>query len=168
MEKAHQSLWRKMLGFFDEGRVADTLGQVIAAKNTICILTSNIEAEKIGNAPDQAKAIIKSSGYFPPEFIGRIDKVIPMLKLSPHDLARLTVILARKLGQRFGIELIIDQACINILAVETLIEAQTYGGRGITEKLSDLFMDDLIDLQGDRVTNAKLIFSENKFKVVKL
>lgn len=168
VEKAHQSLWRRMLGFFDEGRVSDTLGQVTAPKNTICILTSNIEADKVGDAPDRAKEIIKNSGYFPPEFIARIDKVIPMVRLSQEDLAKLTVILAQRLGQRFGIELIIDQVFLKVIVAKTLLEAKAYGGRGITEKLSDLFMDDLIDLQGERVTHAKLAFHENGLKVVKL
>ncbi len=80
VEKAHQSLWRQMLAFFDEGRTADTLGSVVAPKDTICLLTSNLQADKIGENPDAAKDILKQSGYFPPEFLGRIDKIIPLLR----------------------------------------------------------------------------------------
>ena len=69
VEKAHSSLWRQMLAFFDEGRVSDTLGQTLAPKNTICLLTSNIEADKIAENPDSAKDIIKQCGYFPTEFL---------------------------------------------------------------------------------------------------
>ncbi|NJO93170.1 MAG: ATP-dependent Clp protease ATP-binding subunit, partial [Hydrococcus sp. RM1_1_31] len=98
VEKAHLSLWRQLLAFFDEGRVSDTLGNVVAPKDTICLLTSNLEADKIGENPEAAKSILKQCGYFPPEFLGRIDKIIPLLRLNANDTARLTVVLAKKVA----------------------------------------------------------------------
>lgn len=168
VEKAHQSLWRQMLAFFDEGRVSDTLGQTLAPKNTICLLTSNIEADKIAENPEAAKDIIKLCGYFPPEFLGRIDRVIPLLRLSAADTARLTVVLAKRVATDYDINLIIEQEALEELVNATFDEGQKYGGRGIIEKIGDLLVDDLIDLQGESIFQARLVIRDEKLKAVPL
>ena len=168
VEKAHSSLWRQMLAFFDEGRVSDTLGQTLAPKNTICLLTSNIEADKIADNPESAKDIIKQCGYFPPEFLGRIDKVIPLLRLGEADTARLTVVLAKKVASEFDISLIIEQEALEHLVNVTFDEAQKYGGRGIMEKVKDLIADDLVDLQGNSIFQARLVVKEDRLRAVPL
>lgn len=165
VEKAHQSLWRQMLAFFDEGRTADTLGNVVAPKDTICLLTSNLMADKIGENPDTAKDILKQSGYFPPEFLGRIDKIIPLLRLSAADTARLTVMLAKRVADRYGISLIIEQEALEELVNATFDEGEKYGGRGIQEKIMDLLGDDFIDLQGERISHARLVIKGDRLKV---
>ena len=166
VEKAHQSLWRQLLAFFDEGRVGDTLGQSIAPKNTICLLTSNIEAEKVAQNPDQAKDIIKDCGFFPPEFIGRINKIVPLLRLNLADTARLTTILAKKIADEYEVTLIIHQRALNELMETIAEEADKYGGRGIMEKINDLILDDLIDLQADGVSHAKLEKQGDRFRAI--
>ncbi len=168
VEKAHSSLWRQMLAFFDEGRVSDTIGQTVAPKNTICLLTSNIEADKIAENPESAKDIIKQCGYFPPEFLGRIDKVIPLLRLSAADTGKLTVVLAKKVASEFDINLIIEQEALENLVNVTFDEAQKYGGRGIMEKVKDLIADDLVDLQCKSIFQARLVVKENRLKAVPL
>ncbi|MDJ0592990.1 MAG: AAA family ATPase [Pleurocapsa sp. MO_226.B13] len=168
VEKANQSLWRQLLAFFDEGRVSDTIGQTLAPKNTICLLTSNLEADKIAENPEAAKDIIKQGRYFPPEFLGRIDKVIPLLRLDTADTARLTVVLARRVADRFDINLIIEQEALEELVNATFDEGQKYGGRGIMEKVGDLIGDDLLDLQGQQIYQAKLIVENDRLKAVPL
>lgn len=166
VEKAHSTLWPQMLAFFDEGRVSDTLGSVTAPKDTICLLTSNLQAEKIGENPAAAKEILKEGRYFPPEFLGRIDKIIPLLRLSPADTARLTVVLAKRWASRYGLSLIIEQEALEELVSATFDEAERYGGRGITEKISDLLTDDFIDLQSARVAEARLIVHGDRLRAV--
>ena len=156
VEKAHQSLWRQMLAFFDEGRVSDTIGSVQAPKDTICLLTSNLKAEKIADNPGKSKDILKESGYFPPEFLGRINKIIPLLRLNEADSGRLIVTLTKQLADSYGISLIIDQDSLQMLFNEVYEEAQKYGGRGIKDKVSDLLMDDFIDLQGRSHHSSKI------------
>ena len=168
VEKAHSSLWRQMLAFFDEGRVSDTLGQCNAPKNTICLLTSNIEADKIAENPDSAKDIIKQCGYFPTEFLGRIDKVIPLLRLGEADTARLTVVLTKKVASDFDISLIIEQEALEELVNITFDEAQKYGGRGIMEKVKDMISNDLVDLQIRRIYQARLVVQQERLRAVPL
>lgn len=168
VEKAHQSLWPQMLAFFDEGRVSDTLGDVRAPKDTVCVLTSNLQADKIGENPQAAKDLLKETGYFPPEFLGRIDKVIPLGRLSTADTARLTVMLAKRVAERYGISLIIEQEALEELVNATFEEGEKYGGRGIQEKISDLLTDDFLNLQCDRVSHARLVFNDEQLRVVPL
>ncbi len=168
VEKAHSSLWRQMLAFFDEGRVSDSNGQAIAPKDTICLLTSNIEADLIAENPDSAKDIIKQCGYFPPEFLGRIDKVIPLLRLGEADTARLNVVLTKKVASVFDISLIIEQEALEEFVNATFDEAQKYGGRGILEKVKDLIADDLVDLQSRSIFQARLVVKENRLRAVPL
>lgn len=164
VEKAHQSLWRQMLAFFDEGRVSDTLGTILTPKDTICLLTSNLEADKVAQNPDSAKEILKLCGYFPPEFLGRIDKIIPLLRLNAADTARLTVMLAKRVADRYGITLLIEQESLEELVSLTFDEGEKYGGRGIQEKILDLLSDDFIDLQGERITQAQLVVRGERLK----
>lgn len=166
VEKAHQSLWRQMLAFFDEGRVSDTLGNVVAPKDTICLLTSNLQADKIAENPDAAKDILKQCEYFPPEFLGRIDKIIPLLRLNAADTARLTVVLAKRVADRYGIALLIEQEALEELVSATFEEGEKYGGRGIQEKISDLLTDDFLDLQCERIARARLIVRGDRLKAV--
>ena len=168
VEKAHESLWTQLYAFFDEGRVSDTLGQTIAPKDTICLLTSNIEGEKIANNPKEAKEIIKSCGYFPTAFVGRIDKIIPVLRLSYSDNAKLTVVLAQKIAQQYGISLVIDQEALEELMPVVEDEASKYGGRGISEKIKDLLLDDFVDLQTEGVSQAKLIQKNDRLTAVSI
>lgn len=168
VEKAHQSLWRQLLAFFDEGRVKDTLGQVVAPKNTICLLTSNIEAENIAKHPDRAKDLIKDCGFFPPEFVGRINKIVPLLRLNIGETAKLAAMLAKRFADEYEINLIIHQESLNDLIEAVAEEADKYGGRGITEKVSDLLQNDLLDLQTEGVSHAKLVKQGDRLSVVRI
>jgi ATP-dependent Clp protease ATP-binding subunit ClpA len=166
VEKAHQSLWRQLLAFFDEGRITDTLGIAIAPKNTICLMTSNLAAEQIAQNPEAAKDILRDTKFFPPEFIGRVNKIIALPKLNKADSARLTVILAKRVAIRHGINLVIEQDALPELVQETFDEGEKYGGRGIEERISDLFIDDFIDLQTGRITDARLVVLEGVLRAV--
>jgi ATP-dependent Clp protease ATP-binding subunit ClpA len=168
VEKAHQSLWRQLLAFFDEGRISDTQGTVVAPKNTICILTSNLAADKIAEDPIAAKEILKETKFFLPEFIGRIDKFIPLPRLNKTDSARLTVILAKRVAKRYGLSLIIDQEAMECLVAETFEEGEKYGGRGLQEKILDLLSDNFIDLQGQCITHARLVVEGGKLQALPL
>lgn len=168
VEKAHPDLWKQLLAFFDEGIITDTLGSVIAPKNTICLMTSNLVAEKIAQNPEKAKDLLREAGFFPPEFVGRIDKCLPLPRLNQADSARLTVMIAKKVANDYGVTLIIEQEAMTELVTETFEEGEKYGGRGIKDKILDLLGDDLLDLQSGGTTQARLVLIEGKLKAVPL
>src|SRR3989344_9075007 len=80
VEKAHPRVFDLFLQVFDEGRITDSKGRTVDARNSIFILTSNIQPE--GNkvlgflAEDNSPADKLSEGlkrFFRPEFINCMD-----------------------------------------------------------------------------------------------
>lgn len=90
------------------------------------------------------------------------------MRLGESDTAKLTVIQAKKAANEFGINLIIEQKVLEKLVNLTFDAGIDYGGRGIIEKIGELIGDDLLDLQGQQIFQAKLIFQNNKLAAVPL
>jgi ATP-dependent Clp protease ATP-binding subunit ClpC len=89
IEKAHPRIFDIFLPIFDEGRLKDSHGREVNFKNCIIILTSNIGAEILShaNAPDMRSALIEElRQHFRPEFINRIDDIIPFYPLVAEDI----------------------------------------------------------------------------------
>ena len=167
IEKAHASIWRQMLAFFDEGRASDANGTAIAPKDTICLLTTNLASEQIAEAPTRAKEILQKTGFLPPEFIGRIDKVIPLSRLELAEQGEMILLLVKRFAQdRYGINLVVDRPAIEALVQKTYKQAQNYGGRGVNEAITDLFTDKLIDLQTQSIIRAELVLQDGRMQIV--
>jgi ATP-dependent Clp protease ATP-binding subunit ClpC len=110
-EKAHANIWDLFLQVFDDGRLADAMGQVADFRHCMIILTTNLGATShqtsgLGFAPatgafsgDQIMRAIGAT--FRPEFQNRLDKVIVFHPLT-RDLMReiLKKELARVLERR--------------------------------------------------------------------
>ena len=94
IEKAHPRIFDLFLQVFDEGRITDSKGRTVDAKNTIIILTSNIQpeaAKKLGFHPQEEKetngALLKGvKQFFRPELINRIDEQIVFRPLSEDNI----------------------------------------------------------------------------------
>lgn len=89
IEKAHERIFDIFLPVFDEGRLKDSRGRDACFKNCIIILTSNIGADLLSDAEeaDPRGAIINElRGHFRPEFINRIDEIIPFYPLLNEDI----------------------------------------------------------------------------------
>ncbi len=165
IEKAHESIWRQLLAFFDEGRASDVNGTVISPKDTICLLTTNLASETISEAPNRAKEILQKTGYLPPEFIGRIDKVIPLSRLELAEQTEMIFRLVKRFAQdRYNIEVVVDAPALTALVRATYEPAQNYGGRGVNEAIADLFTDDLIELQTQNIDRATLRIAGEKMQ----
>ncbi len=78
IEKAHRDVFNVLLQLLDDGRLTDGQGKVVDFKNTIIIMTSNLGSELLleGKSKDDVINMVKSSGYFKPEFLNRIDEII--------------------------------------------------------------------------------------------
>jgi SpoVK/Ycf46/Vps4 family AAA+-type ATPase len=167
IEKAHSSIWPKTLEFFDEGRVSDTNGTAIAPKDTICLLTTNLEGEKIAEAPNRAKEILQKTGILPPEFIGRIDKVIPLSRLGLTEQGEMIFRLVKRFAQdRYGIDLVLDSPALAALVQKTYEQAQNYGGRGVNEVITDLFTDRCIELQSQGIVHGELVLEDGRMQII--
>ena len=89
-EKSHREVSNILLQVFDEGTLTDSQGRVIDFKNTVIIMTSNIGIDELYKDTNDIDRKSKSkelmSRYFAPEFINRIDEIIPFAPLSLDDI----------------------------------------------------------------------------------
>lgn len=115
IEKANQDVFNILLQMFDEGRITDSKGRTVNCKNAIFIMTSNIGSDLLLEKLEATKAqltkeeilkilqpIIKT--YFRPEFINRLDDILPFLPLKESDMEKVVTIqldlLAKRLWER--------------------------------------------------------------------
>jgi len=97
IEKAHQDIYGIFLQMLTDGRLQDKQGKMADFSNTIVIFTSNAGAHDIVDLfqkgehpkPEQLKTILRESGHFKDEFLGRVDsQILPFAPIS-EDVAKL-------------------------------------------------------------------------------
>ncbi|MGB8258906.1 MAG: ATP-dependent Clp protease ATP-binding subunit [Terracidiphilus sp.] len=113
IEKAHAEVCDLFLQLFDDGRLTDSHGRTVDARNAIFIMTSNAvetvrplgfvsplspaPAAAPNPAEDERKAIAKDlSRHFRPEFLNRIDEVV---LFRPLDAAAIHAIAEKMLAR---------------------------------------------------------------------
>jgi ATP-dependent Clp protease ATP-binding subunit ClpB len=93
VEKAHPDVFNVLLQVFDDGRLTDGQGRTVDFKNAIIIMTSNAGSQSILNEPNEQvrEAAIMSAlkQLFRPEFLNRIDDIIPFTSLSQDHLSKI-------------------------------------------------------------------------------
>lgn len=115
IEKAHHDVFNIMLQIFDEGRLTDSKGRVVNCKNALFIMTSNLGSdilqEKMEKDPkNMTKEIILTllepiiRAHFRPEFLNRLDEILPFLPLRRDNMEKIAAIqlqlLVKRLAQR--------------------------------------------------------------------
>jgi ATP-dependent Clp protease ATP-binding subunit ClpC len=182
IEKAHPEVFGLFLQVFDEGRLTDSKGRTIDAKNAIFIMTSNIGSEvyskthpEVGewvNPSDEDKREIenKVAGTFRPEFLNRIDEIIIFHPLGSEGLKDIAGLMLKDLKERLKQKEITLEFSDN--AVEFLCSKGYDAANGarplrrvierlITEPLSERILSDELK-QGSRVfvdaDNERIIF----------
>ncbi len=103
IEKAHPDVFNILLQVFDDGRITDSQGRTVNCKNALFIMTSNLGSEALievlqkkgGRLGKEAilhvlDPILKS--HFRPEFLNRLDDVLPFLPLQEKDMERIVQI----------------------------------------------------------------------------
>lgn len=97
IEKANPDVFNILLQIFDEGRLTDSKGRVVNCKNAIFIMTSNLGSDLLLKKLEESREgmtkesilalldpIVKS--HFRPEFINRLDEILPFLPLRKEDM----------------------------------------------------------------------------------
>ncbi|HQQ89851.1 MAG TPA: ATP-dependent Clp protease ATP-binding subunit, partial [Oscillospiraceae bacterium] len=98
IEKAHPDVLNLLLQLLDEGRLTDSHGRKVDFRNCVIILTSNVGAKailnsgpmgfsvtnKAGTVPDAVRPAVMAElrAAFRPEFLNRLDEVVPFDKLG--------------------------------------------------------------------------------------
>jgi len=98
IEKAHPDVLNILLQILDEGRITDSQGRRVSFENTIIVMTSNAGSEKresslgFAKTSEQAakeKSMRALSEFLRPEFLGRVDEVVPFRPLDEGDYVRI-------------------------------------------------------------------------------
>ncbi|HKK39159.1 MAG TPA: ATP-dependent Clp protease ATP-binding subunit, partial [Cryomorphaceae bacterium] len=97
IEKAHQDIYGIFLQMLTDGRLADKKGKLADFSNSIIIFTSNAGAHEIVDkfqrgshpTPEELKVILRETGHFKDEFLGRVDSQIIPFKPISEEVASL-------------------------------------------------------------------------------
>lgn len=111
IEKAHHDVFNILLQIFDDGRLTDSKGRVVNCKNALFIMTSNLGSEQLlektrAHTSDWTKEAVLAvvepiiKAHFRPEFINRLDDILPFLPLREHDMEKITLIQLQLVSHR--------------------------------------------------------------------
>ncbi len=186
VEKAHHEVFDLFLQVFDEGRLTDSKGRTIDARNSVFIMTSNIGADVYSRDPD---AQVLYGGYgngsdneilgrvkksFRPEFINRIDEIIIFKPLLYEHIQKIAQKMLENLGNQLkekGINLRYEKGTLDLLCQNGYDPAN--GARPLQRTIERMVAEPLSDMilkgdfrQGDTVSldveNSAI--SVNKYK----
>ncbi len=111
IEKAHHDVFNILLQVFDDGRLTDSKGRVVNCKNALFIMTSNLGSDRLLDYFEQSKQILTKEeilkildpvvkNHFRPEFINRLDDILPFLPLREQDMEKIVTIQLNRLVER--------------------------------------------------------------------
>jgi ATP-dependent Clp protease ATP-binding subunit ClpB len=132
LEKAHHDVFNILLQIFDEGRITDSKGRIVNCKNALFIMTSNIGSDLLlknleqkaeGWSKEQILALINPilNSTFRPEFLNRIDEILPFLPLQFKDMEQIAILQLKRVAERLHerrITLTWDRQVVEHLAKE--------------------------------------------------
>lgn len=132
IEKAHPDVFNILLQIFDDGRLTDSKGRVVNCKNALFIMTSNLGSDLLLERLEKGKHTLSKEAiltildpvikaHFRPEFLNRLDDILPFLPLKPEDMSKIVLIQLRRLIYRLAekeIALEWDDEVIKFLAKE--------------------------------------------------
>ncbi len=106
LEKAHPEVLGILLQIMEEGELTDSTGRRVSFKNAIVVMTSNvggqIRGEGMGFCAGGREAEVEETlrQAFSPEFLGRIDQIIPFGQLGSGAMEAIAWKYLRQLQQR--------------------------------------------------------------------
>jgi ATP-dependent Clp protease ATP-binding subunit ClpB len=103
IEKAHPKVFDVFLPILDEGRIRDSRGNELSFRNNVIIFTSNIGAHALqrGHGEENRRQLLEAlHEHFRPEFINRIDDIIPFFPLLPEDIRQVLGLHLRDVKRR--------------------------------------------------------------------
>lgn len=106
LEKAHPDVYNILLQLLDDGRLTDNQGRTVSFKNTIVIMTSNIEEESLRT-------------HFRPEFLNRLDDIVKFDTLDPVAIRQIVTLQINGLRERLQRQeygLLLDDAALDYIA----------------------------------------------------
>ncbi len=108
IEKAHPDVFNLLLQILDDGRLTDSQGHEVDFSNTVIIMTSNIGSSHLLddgragqlNDADTLQQLMRQ--HFRPEFLNRIDEIIPFNRLSVENIKQIVRLQLADLEKRLA------------------------------------------------------------------
>ncbi|KDQ26339.1 hypothetical protein PLEOSDRAFT_51708 [Pleurotus ostreatus PC15] len=143
LEKAHKDVAMILLQILDEGSITDSQGRKVDFKNTIICLTSNLGSDILAHhtasddngvvtAEARSEVLERTSEYFPPELLNRLDSMLVFNKLSKSAILDVVSLRLNDVAERLKnrrITLDVDDKARNWLAQHGY--SDVYGARAI-------------------------------------
>jgi ATP-dependent Clp protease ATP-binding subunit ClpC len=161
LEKADPSVFDLLLQVCGEGRLTDARGRTAYFHNVILIMTSNLGASHRARPPLGIGAQAATDGQryedaiearFRPEFINRIDRIVPFVSLDQAQMQAVTRLMVAKLAGRRGFMDARASLSVTDAAIERLARAghdPAYGARGMRRFLDEALAAPLARLVGE-------------------
>ncbi len=161
IEKAHPDVFNILLQLLDDGRLTDNQGRTVDFKNTIIIMTSNLQSDQLNS-------------YFRPEFLNRVDDIIIFHHLNINDIKKIVGLTMKGLISKLSdkkISLDISDKAMEHMARESYDEA--YGARPVKRYVQSNLENEIASMivrgdvhEGETISidedeNSKLIFNVN-------
>jgi len=165
LEKAHPKVFDVFLQVLEDGRLTDSQGHTADFKNTIIIMTSNIDvsddvsdflqgptlkdkSEKRSDLNVSRTDLMKAlSSYLRPEFLNRIDDIIVMNKLGLAEIKQIAKLQLNQVINRLktkGIALTVPDAALDKLA--KLGDVAEFGARPLKRLIQDKIEEPLAEM----------------------
>ncbi len=111
IDKAHPAVFDLLLQVLGEGRLTDALGRTADFGNAIIIMTSNLGARQAGahfglrpaGQSDRQSYIGAAENFFRPEFVNRIDRIVPFERLTRRQIGEIAERLIGDILRRDGL-----------------------------------------------------------------
>ncbi|MEC8283832.1 MAG: AAA family ATPase, partial [SAR324 cluster bacterium] len=126
IEKAHIDIFNLFLQILDDGQLTDSHGRRADFRNTLIIMTTNIghdlmredrKKKDVNDLQKEARQLLLN--HFRPEFLNRIDEIIPFRNLSLSHIRHICRLQLEQLQTRLtsqGIQLVMTEAAEVYLA----------------------------------------------------
>jgi len=150
LEKAHPKVFDVFLQVLEDGRLTDSQGHLADFKNTIIIMTSNIDVASLQGPTlqaDRTELMKTLSSYLRPEFLNRIDEIIIMNKLGLKEIKAIARIQLSQVINRLkvkGITLIVPEAALDKLAKGG--DVAEFGARPLKRLIQDKIEEPIAEM----------------------
>ncbi|WP_412031810.1 ATP-dependent Clp protease ATP-binding subunit [Metamycoplasma buccale] len=173
IEKAHIDVLNLLLQIMDNGTLTDSKGRIVNFRNTIIIMTSNVGSSEIISktlTQEGIKNLLLKS--FKPEFINRIDEIIPFNSLTLEIVEEIVKLELNKLKKRVkdnqDIELNFNNDVIKFIAEKAYDPA--FGARPIRRFIQRNIENELalniIEGKISEGSNIPIILDNNQIKII--
>ena len=155
IEKAHPDVFNVLLQVLDDGKLTDSQGNTVNFENTIIIMTSNAGSNLNNNSIgfgkeaiyDNEKVLGALKDLFRPEFLNRVDEIIPFNSLTQNELLQIIDLLLKQTEAALATK----EIYLNVTkeAKDYILEKGTdlkYGARPLRRAIQKYIEDEIAEM----------------------